>query len=110
MEAKRDLRVAQELNGLPQKKLKAHVSTRWGSKIEMMRITEQRDAIRVVLGQDRKASNLVPTWQDFDVLESVVVAVESLQTLTDLLSGEKRVTCSAIKPLLKVVYEKMHVS
>ena len=51
----------------------------------------------------------MPTWQDFDILESVVTAVEPLRTLTDLLSGEKRVTCSAIKPLLKVVYEKMLV-
>jgi hypothetical protein len=47
--------------------------------------------------------------QDFDVLESLVAAIEPLSDLTDLLSGEKRVTCSAIKPLLKVIYDKMLV-
>ena len=107
---KRDLRVAQEQHGLPQKKLKAAVSTRWGSQIDMVvRIIEQRDAIRVVLGQDRKASHIVPTWQDFDVLESVKAAVEPLRSLTDLLSGEKRVTWSAIKPLLRCINDKLLV-
>ena len=42
----------------------------------MKRILEQQDAIRMVLGQDRKVSHLVPTWQDFDVLESVLEAVK----------------------------------
>jgi hypothetical protein len=59
---KRDLTVAQEQYNLPQKKLKAAVSTRWGSKIDMVvRIIEQRDALRIVLGQDHKTSHLVPT-------------------------------------------------
>jgi hypothetical protein len=98
---KRDLTVAQEQYNLPQKKLKATVSTRWGSKIDMvMRIIEQRDALRVILGQDLKTSHLVPTWQDFDDLESVVADIEPLRDLTDMLSGEKHVTCSAIKPFL----------
>jgi len=32
------------------------------------RILEQEKAIRVVLGADRKASHVLPTWQDIDVL------------------------------------------
>ena len=63
--------------------------TRWGSKADMIeRIIEQQDAIRVVLGQDRKVSHLIPSWQDFDVLQSVLEAVRGFKNLTDLLSGE----------------------
>ena len=34
-------------------------------------------------------------------------AVKGLKDLTDLLSGEKRVTCSSIKPLIEVVNDKI---
>ena len=105
---KRDLHAIQEQNGLPTKKLKADVSTQWGSTGAMMeRIIEQMDIIHVVLGQDRKVSHLVPSWQDLDVLSSVVAAIGPLQEITDILSGEQRITCSAIKPLLDVPYDKM---
>ena len=104
----RDLKEAQTQKNLPEKKLKGDVVTRWGSKVEMMeRIIEQQDAIRLVLSQDRKVSHLVPTWQDFDVLESVMKAVKGFSDLTDLLSGERRVTCSAIKPLIEVINKKI---
>ena len=33
--------------------------------------------------------------------------VKGFKDLTDLLSGEKRVTCSAIKPLIEVIHDKM---
>ena len=52
----------------------------------------------------------MPTWQDFDVLESVVAAVKDFSDLTDLLSGKKRVTSSVIKPLVEVVIKKIAVS
>ena len=104
----RNLKDTHVQKGLPQKKLKSDVCTRWGSKADMIgRIVEQQDAIHVVLGQDRKASHLVPTWQDVDVLQSVLKAIESFKDLTDLLSGEKRITCSAIKPLIKVINDKI---
>ena len=82
--------------------------TRWGSTADMIeRIIEQQDAIHVVLSQDRKVSHLVPSWQDFDVLKSVLEAVKGFKDLTDLLSGEKRVTCSTIKPFIKVIHDKL---
>ena len=81
--------MVQKQKNLPKNKLKGNVVTRWGSKVEMMeQIIEQQDAIHVVLSQDRKVSNLVPTWQD--LLESVVEVVKDFSDLTDLLSGEKR--------------------
>ena len=33
------------------------------------RILEQKEAIRLVLSADRSTSNIVPTWQDLDVLQ-----------------------------------------
>ena len=73
----------------------------------MQRIMEQQDAIHIVFSQDRKVSHLVPTWQDFDILGSVLEAVKGFADLTDLLSGEKRVTCSAIKPFMDIINSKI---
>ena len=64
------------------------------------RVLEQERAIRQVLGNDRKSSHLIPTWQDIDVLESINKALSPLADLTDILSGEKYVSVSSIKPLL----------
>ena len=61
---------------------------------------EQERAIRQVLSNDRKTSHLVPSWQDIDVLESLDKALSPLADLTDILSGEKYVTISSVKPLL----------
>ena len=50
---KRALKEAQQLKGLPEKKLKADVSTRWGSTAVMIkRILEQQQALRTVLSDD----------------------------------------------------------
>jgi len=63
--------------------------------------------IQAVLAQDRRIPHLVPSWQDIDVLQSVVAAIKPFQQITDLLSGEKRVTCSAIKPMIQLIQETM---
>ena len=79
----RDLKEIQQHKDLPLKKLKGDVYTRWGSTTDMIeRIVEQQDPIRVVLSQDRKVSHLVPSWQDFDVLKSVLEAVKGFKDLT----------------------------
>ena len=64
------------------------------------RITEQQEAIRIVLASDRKVSHLIPTWQDFDVIDSAIAALGPLGELTDALSAEKNNTISAVRPLL----------
>ena len=71
------------------------------------RILEQEPAIRQVLGPDRKCSHLIPTWQDVEVLQSIHVVLSPLADFTDMLSGEERVTASAIKPLLNVLTNKV---
>ena len=41
-----------------------------------------------------------PHWQDLDVLDSVLAVLHPLHQMTDLLSGERYVTVSVVKPLL----------
>ena len=50
---------------------------------------------------DRKTGHLVPTWQDLEVLESINKALALLADFTNILSGEKNITFSALIPLLK---------
>ena len=107
----RDLVVAQEQKGLPIRKLKVDVVTRWGSTYDMVeRMLEQVDAVRSVLSEDRGSAHLTPTWQDRDILESVAATLKPLKCMTDALSGENCVTVSAVKPLLNHLLEKALVT
>ena len=67
------------------------------------RILEQEKAIRVVLGSDRKVSNLVLSWQDLDVLTAINAALSPLAEFTDVMSGETYVTGSAILPIIDLL-------
>jgi len=97
-----ELTKVQEQQKLPLHKLKADVSTRWGSTAVMVkRILEQKEAIRIVLSGDRSTSHLAITWQDIDLLTSINAFVAPLEDLTDTLSGETHVTISAVKPVLQ---------
>ena len=71
------------------------------------RILEQENAIRTVLSADRKASHLLPTWQDIQVLTAMHQALSPLSSLTNMLSGEEYVTVSAILPMLKLIETKL---
>ena len=100
---KRDLAVAQEELHLPQHKLVTESPTRWGSRQKMVeRMLEQQKAIAQVLGADKKTRQLVPTWQDLDVLESVNGALNPLLEFTDALSSENYVSVSYLKPMLQL--------
>jgi len=74
------------------------------------RILEQESALRQVLSNDRKSVHLIPSWQDMQVLESIKSALSPLHSFTDLLSGEKHVTVSAVMPLLHHLYSEILLS
>ena len=57
------------------------------------RLLEQEGAIRAVLSTDRKASHLVPTWQDVDVWKAINDALSPLAKFTDIMSGMLYITC-----------------
>ena len=97
-----ELTKVQQQQQLPLHKLKADVSTRWGSTAVMVkRILEQKEAIRIVLSGDRSTSHLAISWQDIDLLTSISAFVTPLEDLTNTLSGETHVTISAVKPVLQ---------
>ena len=73
----------------------------------MKQITEQREAISIVLASDVKTSHLVLNWQDCDVIESVIQALDPLGELTDALSAEKHITISAVRPLINRLTEEV---
>ncbi|KAK1876960.1 Zinc finger BED domain containing protein 1 [Dissostichus eleginoides] len=101
---KRDLRKAQTEANLPQHSLILDVATRWGTKQKMIeRVLEQLPAIRRVLVEDRKHGHLNPTWQDVSVLESINAAMKPVADFTDVLSAEKHVTVSSVKPVLELL-------
>lgn len=71
------------------------------------RVLQQLPAIRRVLIEDRKHGHLNPTWQDVAVLESINSALKPVADFTDVLSGEKYVTVSSVKPVLDLVREEL---
>ena len=99
---KRDLTKVQTDLGLPHHSLIIDCQTWWGSLQKMIaRVLEQQKGLRQVLSVDRKTAHLVPTWQNLEVLESINKALAPLADCTDILSGEKYFTFSALIPLLK---------
>ena len=75
--------------------------TRWGSQQKIIRwILEQENAIRQVLGADRKTTHLIPTWQDTDVLDSLDKALSPLAEFTNIMSVEQYVSVSSLRPPL----------
>ena len=96
----RDLTLAQEDNNLPIHKLKADCPARWGSTYDMInRIVEQQKAVCRVLASDRKSVGLIASL-DFDVLDCMIAVLKPLHELTDILSAEKSVSVSLVKPLV----------
>ena len=94
----------QEEKSLPKHRLKADVKTRWGSVFDMIeRIIEQHEPIRSVLGGDRASAHLVPTWEDFVVLDLIFAVLKPLRDFVDLLAGENRVTISSYTTALENV-------
>ena len=106
-----DLHIKQEALNLPQHKFIVSVATRWGSTYDMVaRIIEQQQAICAVLAEDHKNWHRMPSDTDISVLETVYMVLKPLSTLTDALSGEKQVTISAIRPVLKHVQDSLTIT
>ncbi|XP_007888700.1 E3 SUMO-protein ligase ZBED1 [Callorhinchus milii] len=99
---KRDLSIAQGQKGLPRNALKTDIQAHWVTTLDMLeRFLEQQDAVRAVLAHDRKTCHLVPTWQDIDVLESVIGVLRPFREMTEALSSEKFISISVVNPLIK---------
>lgn len=63
----------------------------------MERVLEQEKAITQVLAAHSKTRQLIPSWQDIQVLEAIAVALKPIQDFTDALSGEEYASVSFVK-------------
>ena len=66
----------------------------------LQRLLEQEKAVCQVLSADPKTTHLKLRWQDTEVMESIVAALGPVADFTDILSAEKKVTASCLRPLL----------
>ena len=71
------------------------------------RILEQQQAVSAVLANDRKNWHHMPTDQEVSVLETVASVLRPLSVFTDALSGEKHVTISVVRPLLRHILDEV---
>ena len=103
----RDLAISQRDNELPLHKLKVDCATRWGSSYDMIsRIAEQQKAICIMLARDQRCISLL-SLLDFESIDSMISVLKPLRELTDILAAEKRVSVSAVKPLVQHICNKM---
>lgn len=97
---KRDFKSKQVILGLPEKSLIHDVVTRWGSTFVMERFLSHQQAVSAALAGERGAWHLMPKDLHITIMEQVCDLLRPLNVLTDALLSEKRVTISAIKPIL----------
>ena len=69
----------------------------------LTRLLEQQQAITCVLSSEKRASHLIPSWQDQDFCNTIDGALLPLADFTDIMSGEKYVTSSSILPILDLL-------
>ena len=72
------------------------------------RTVEQQEAIGVVLASDCKTSHLIPTLEDFDVIDSVLAALIPFRDVTHL-SGVDHITVLAVSPLIQHIFSVLLV-
>jgi hypothetical protein len=102
---KRLLSEAQDQLGITVKSLAPDCPTRWGSKYKMLqRFIHNEKAIRMALS-DRANEHLLPTAKHYETMENIVKALQPYATLTDILSGDKYVSISAVLPMLEHILE-----
>ena len=53
---------------------------------------------------------MIPSWQNCDVLDSIIGALKPLKEMTDVLSGEKGVTVYAVKPIVQHITTELLVA
>ena len=90
----------------PQLNLIQDVSTRWNSSFYMMeRIIQQQQPLCAALLELRK-TDLIPSDTEITSMEVFVEIMRPIVEITEVIGGEKRVTISAVRPLLHKLMNK----
>ena len=104
-----DLRLKQQQLGLPEQSLVADTAERWISTYDMVtRAAGQHQALSALFLEDANSFN-VPSDTEFSHLKIVAEVLKPFSDLTEALSGERQVTASAIRPVLKHVFNNILV-
>ena len=98
---RRDLNDKLTAKKMTHKALIHDVVTRWGSTFKMLkRFLDLQQTVCETLAGDRGAWHLMPKDSHIRVIEQVSQLLEPLSDFTDALASEKRVTLSAIIPVM----------
>nr|XP_054591163.1 E3 SUMO-protein ligase ZBED1-like [Nothobranchius furzeri] len=82
------------------KKESLNVSTRWNSTLEMIkRVLRNQEPLRAALAQQATTITM-PTSAELEKLKKLETVLEHCRYITDLLEGEKFVSCSVVLPAL----------
>uniref|UniRef100_A0AAV2KNS0 Uncharacterized protein n=1 Tax=Knipowitschia caucasica TaxID=637954 RepID=A0AAV2KNS0_KNICA len=105
-----ELNVQQASLGQVQEPLVQDVSTRWNSTLEMLkRVRRNRDALHTVLSQ-QKQNLALPTNAEYEKLAKLEELLEPCRYITELLGGNKYVSCSVVLPALCHLQHVMKIS
>uniref|UniRef100_A0AAV2KZQ0 HAT C-terminal dimerisation domain-containing protein n=1 Tax=Knipowitschia caucasica TaxID=637954 RepID=A0AAV2KZQ0_KNICA len=105
-----ELNVQQASLGQVQEPLVQDVSTRWNSTLEMLqRVRRNRDALHTVLSQ-QKQNLALPTNAEYEKLAKLAELLEPCRFITELLGGNKYVSCSVVLPALCHLQHVMKIS
>ena len=98
--AKYTLIEEQKALGLPKHALLQDVCAQWNSTFEMMRcLLEQQAAVCAVV-IELKCMDLLPSGDNFKIVENVIEVLKPFKDITETVSGEQYTTVSLFKPLL----------
>ncbi|XP_055065255.2 E3 SUMO-protein ligase ZBED1-like [Misgurnus anguillicaudatus] len=105
-----ELNVQQASLGQVQEPLVQDVPTRWNSTLEMIkRLRRNRDALHTTLSQ-QKHNLTLPTDAEYEKLAKLEKLLEPCRYITELLGGDKYVSCSVVLPALCHLQHTMKIS
>ncbi|KAF1384029.1 hypothetical protein PFLUV_G00137990 [Perca fluviatilis] len=105
-----ELNVQQASLGQVQEPLVQDVPTRWNSTLEMIkRVMRNRDALYTTLSQ-QKHNLALPTNAEYEKLAKLEKLLEPCRYITELLGGDRYVSCSVVLPGLCHLQHVMKIS
>ncbi|XP_059927935.1 E3 SUMO-protein ligase ZBED1-like [Gadus macrocephalus] len=105
-----ELNAQQASLGQDQEQLVQDVPTRWNSTLEMIkRVRRNRDALHTTLSQ-QKHNLALPTNAEYEKLANLEKQLEPCRYITELLGGDKYVSCSVVLPALCHLQHAMKIS